>query len=164
MDVGLVACSRIKTERPAPACELYCSPLFRAARLFAEQHHGRGRWMILSARYGLVDPQRMLEPYDQTLRQMSQLECRAWGERVASELARQFPADTTYWLYAGALYRQTLIQALPNPTRSPLVGLRIGQQLAWYRRASRSDEQPRANETPGAEQGAETPHPLPGSQ
>jgi hypothetical protein len=55
-DVGLVACSRTKLSRAAPARELYCSPLFRAARAYAERRYGRGRWLIVSARYGLVDP------------------------------------------------------------------------------------------------------------
>jgi hypothetical protein len=60
LDVGLVACSRLKADRPAPARELYVSPLFRAARAYAERRHGPGRWFILSAHHGLVDPDTVL--------------------------------------------------------------------------------------------------------
>ena len=31
LNVGVVACSRTKTDRPVPARDLYISPLFRAA-------------------------------------------------------------------------------------------------------------------------------------
>ncbi|MGI9149443.1 MAG: DUF6884 domain-containing protein [Chloroflexota bacterium] len=56
LHVGLVACSRAKADGPRPARQLYISPLFRAARACCERHYGR--WLILSALHGLVDPER----------------------------------------------------------------------------------------------------------
>jgi hypothetical protein len=63
LDIGLIACSRTKADRPSLARELYVSPLFRAARAYAERRHGPGQWLILSARYGLVDPDKVLAPH-----------------------------------------------------------------------------------------------------
>jgi len=37
--IGLVACSRTKADHDVPARELYVSPLFRAARQYAENHY-----------------------------------------------------------------------------------------------------------------------------
>jgi hypothetical protein len=134
LHIGLVACSRTKLSRPAPARELYVSPLFRAARAYAERHYGPGRWLILSALHGLVDPETVLAPYDLNLRQLSDREREAWGNRVAVELTDRFPAGTVLWFHAGALYRDTIASVVPHQVRFPLTGLAIGQQLAWYRR------------------------------
>src|SRR4051794_31909245 len=51
LDIGLVACRMSKAYRPLPACDLYVSPLFRAARAYAERRYGPEDWLILSARH-----------------------------------------------------------------------------------------------------------------
>jgi hypothetical protein len=101
--IGLIACSRTKADRPVPARELYLSPLFRAARAYAERRYGPGRWLILSARYGLVKPDHVVAPYDLSLRQLTSREREAWGDRIAIELTDRFPACTVLWFHAGAL-------------------------------------------------------------
>ena len=99
LDIGLVACSRTKADRPVPARELYLSPLFRAARKYAENRYGLGQWLILSARYGLVDPDQVLAPYDLSLRQLTARQREAWGDRIAIELTDRFPAGTVLWFH-----------------------------------------------------------------
>jgi hypothetical protein len=84
MDIGLVACSRLKADRPLPARELYVSPLFRAARAYAERRYGSECWLILSAKHGLVDPETVLAPYDVTLRQLSAANARPGVTRSPS--------------------------------------------------------------------------------
>jgi hypothetical protein len=132
LHVGLVACSRAKAEQRAPARELYLSPLFRAARAYAERRYAQ--WFVLSARHGLVDPDTVLEPYDLSLRQLSARDREQWGNRVAVELTDRFSAGTVLWFHAGALYRDSIAPAVSHRVRFPLAGLGIGQQLAWYRR------------------------------
>ncbi len=134
LHIGLVTCSRTKADHDVPARELYVSPLFRAAREYAERHYGPGHWFILSARHGLVDPDTVLAPYDLSLRQLSPDEREAWGDRVAVELTDRFPAGTVLWFHAGALYRAAIAPVVPHQVRFPLAGLCIGEQLAWYRR------------------------------
>lgn len=134
LQVGLVACSRAKANRPVTARELYVSPLFRAASAYAERNYGSGRWLILSARYGLVDPDRILSPYDLSLRQLTDRQREAWGDRIAIELTDRFPAGTVLWFHAGALYRNAIAPVVLHQVRFPLAGLRIGEQLAWYHR------------------------------
>ena len=143
-NIGLVACSRTKADHAAPARELYVSPLFRAAREYAEHHYGRGHWFILSARHGLVDPDAVLAPYDLSLRQLSPNEREAWGDRVAVKLTDRFPAGTVLWFHAGALYRDAIAPVVPHQVRFPLVGLGIGEQLAWYRRHAAALEEGRS--------------------
>jgi hypothetical protein len=133
LNIGLVACARTKADHPTAARDLYVSPLFRAARAYAERRYGADHWLILSARHGLVDPDTILEPYDLSLYQLGVREREAWGDRVAIELTDRFPAGTVLWFHAGALYRDAIASVVAHEVRFPVAGLRIGEQLAWYR-------------------------------
>ncbi len=141
LHIGLLACSRTKADRPSLARELYVSPLFRAARAYAERRYGPGQWLILSARYGLVDPDQVLAPYDLSLRQLTARQREAWGDRIAIELTDRFPAGTVLWFHAGALYRKAIAPVVVHQVRFPLATLGIGQQLAWYRQHASAPEQ-----------------------
>lgn len=137
--IGIVACSKAKLPRPAPACDLYTSPLFRAARTYCEATYDR--WFILSAKYGLVLPYEEIEPYDVTLAGMTRAERLNWLEKVGSRSSRLRLHDVVkeggrIYVHAGKLYREPF---RPEAIVVPLEGLGIGQQLAWYaaRRAER---------------------------
>ena len=68
----VVPCGAAKLDRPAPARELYTGTMFRhtwanavrCAELDEAAGLGPARVLILSAKYGLVDPEQILEPYD----------------------------------------------------------------------------------------------------
>ena len=134
-NIGLVACCDAKASTPCQARDLYISPLFRAARDFAERSYTG--WLILSAKHGVLQPTATVEPYDVALGQLAAAQRREWGERTAAQLVvilwdlRQW----TFELHAGVHYRDALVPHLPYWS-APLAGLRIGQQLAWYRRHS----------------------------
>jgi hypothetical protein len=68
--VYVVPCGKTKVwdkhpdRGPAPAREVYVGPLATAARRYAERFHS-GRWVILSARHGLLAPDDVvLGPYE----------------------------------------------------------------------------------------------------
>lgn len=63
--VGLLGRASQKLRCPAPARELYVSPLFKKASVYAEQTCDR--WYVLSAKHGLVHPDVVLELYDMRL-------------------------------------------------------------------------------------------------
>src|ERR1700683_3595000 len=81
--VTLVACCGPKLAEPAPAADLYVSALFKKARTYAEQ---RGRWFILSALHGLLDPSTVIDPYDVTLKKMPAQKRREWGQKVREQM------------------------------------------------------------------------------
>jgi hypothetical protein len=126
--IGLISCTKAKLKRPAPARELYsASDLFKKAAAYCAAN--LDGWFVLSAKYGLVEPDRALEPYDVTLKAMSSSERRRWGMRAAEQL-RQL-GDVALEAHAGAYYVQPLLDAgvvLDNPLR----GLSIGQRKRWY--------------------------------
>jgi hypothetical protein len=64
MTLGIVACSSKKMPTPCPAWLLYsASPSFSQCFLAARQDCGLVR--ILSGRHGLIDPKKIIAPYDQ---------------------------------------------------------------------------------------------------
>lgn len=134
--VGLVGCVKRSLTRAAPARDLYVSPLFLGRRAFVERTCDR--WYILSALHGLIEPDRVVEPYDRTLKDASLAECRAWSARVVEELQRHLGtlAGVTFAIHAGAEYREFgLRQGLERAgarVEVPTEELRMGEQLAFY--------------------------------
>lgn len=132
--VGLIACTRRKLEGAHPARELYgASPLFRAARDYADRHYQR--WYVLSAAYGVVSPDTPLPAYEATLARMSPADRRGWALGVLHALLTLEGLEPIYCFHAGRLYREplaTLLRRNGARVEAPLEGLQIGQQLAWY--------------------------------
>ena len=132
----LVSCVAKKRPHPAPAKDLYTSPWFLKARGFVE---AKGwPWFILSAKYGLVDPQEEIAPYDETLNTMSKAERCRWAREVLNALEPHLSGVCSVVFLAGAKYREFLEPALANREIDVLVPMRrlpIGKQLAWLSRA-----------------------------
>jgi len=137
MRIGLVACVGLKREIASPARELYSSPLFLKSRAWVEAHCDC--WYVLSAKYGLVAPEELIETYGVALRRMTASQCRDWAVRVYGQLGSAGllrAAHTFVWL-AGAKYRNYLSRLMSDERQeNPLEGLRIGEQLHWLDGAS----------------------------
>lgn len=112
MDVGLIACCKTKRPRPCQARELYVSPLFLAARRWISRPGRCDEWAILSAKHGLVDPARVLAPYELDLRRLSEEEKRQWVEQVQLAIRTRWEPTTTRFI---AVLGRTYIRALPFP-------------------------------------------------
>jgi hypothetical protein len=134
-DLVLVGCVKAKLRHPAPAQDLYTSPLFREERAYAEACGVP--WFILSAEHGLVRPDTVLEPYDLRLSKTTPAYRRAWGARVVDQLISEVGslAGKRIEVHAGSAYTD----AIRNDLRShgahveePLSGLTMGKRLAWY--------------------------------
>ena len=126
--VGLVSCSKAKLATPAPARQMYSpSDLFRKASAYCALHCDE--WYILSAKYGLVDPEKTLEPYDVTLKKMNADQKRHWGRTVADQIRAIGPAELE--IHAGKDYAQPLVDAGPS-LQNPLAGLSLGFRKKWY--------------------------------
>lgn len=130
--VYLVSCVSQKREYACVARDLYISDLFRKARRFTEA--SGCQWFILSAEYGLVTPGQVIAPYERTLNKMRATDRRAWGERVAAQLAEAVPDLSLVVFLAGKRYREFLASHLASrgvEVSVPMKGLRIGEQLRW---------------------------------
>jgi hypothetical protein len=138
--ICLVSCVSQKAEEASRARDLYTSPLFRKAREIAGREYDR--WYILSAEYGLVNPDTVIKPYDKTLLHMDAEERRRWAEDIFRDLERCTSPEDEITFFAGAKYRENLAPLLTergNNINVPMQGLGIGKQLSWLtRRAERT--------------------------
>ena len=135
--IALISCVKKKQEVRSVARDLYISTFFRLTRTYAEEHSDA--WFILSAEYGVLHPDRVVEPYERTLNKMSRQERAAWGERVRNQLERVLPSGAQVCLLAGELYRQPVESFLRHRGHSVAVlmrGLGIGKQLHWLKVAT----------------------------
>jgi hypothetical protein len=88
---------------------------------------------VLSAKYGLVDLERGIEPYDKTLNEMSSQEIRKWAECVMSQIKKEAdPKEDEFIFLAGEKYRKYLLPQISN-YQIPLKGLKIGEQLQYLK-------------------------------
>jgi hypothetical protein len=134
-DVVLVGCVKQKLDHPAAARDLYISSLFRKERAYAEA--ARVRWLILSAKHGVVEPHDVLAPYDLQLSKTPAAYRRAWGERVLGQLESALGGlkDLTIEVHAGSAYVDPIrpgLRAAGAHLVEPLAGLSLGERLSWY--------------------------------
>jgi len=130
-----------KAAVPTQAAALYVSDWFKKARYYVEATGAP--WFILSAEHGLVHPESVISPYEKTLNQMGIAERRAWANKVVTQMQTQLPPCDEIVVFAGARYREFLMDYLQRRAKQvvvPLEGLRIGEQLSWFsrKRAARS--------------------------
>ncbi len=142
----VVGCGKLKLDRAAPAAELYVGPLFKAARAYAEANSDA--WCIMSALYGILEPDRVVEPYNVSFQSLDKI---TRGDRArmirhqfqASPYCRhvQRVADPTtrrgfreisprVVVLAGEDYVDALAEYKPE---TPLRGLGIGERLRWFK-------------------------------
>ena len=97
----------------------------------------REPWFILSAKYGLVHPEQVIEPYDLTLNSMGVTDRRLWSERVMAQIQPHLNDVRSVVFLAGQKYRKFLepeVASLGVTVQVPMKGLSIGRQLNWLDR------------------------------
>ena len=130
--VGLVSCVSRKGAQATEARDLYESPLFTKARKYVEERCDT--WYILSAKFGLVGPTQVIDPYEETLNTKSRAEREEWAQRVWKTLSSQLHADDHVVILAGKRYREYLVPLIIKrgcTLEVPMEGLAIGKQLQW---------------------------------
>ena len=142
--VGLIGCVKSKKATPAPARELYTSALFKGRLSYVEA--SCDRWFILSAEHGLVAPDRILAPYDVTLKGASAVRRREWTVQVLAQLTTELGdlGGRAFEVHAGADYLAggllTELRLRGAAVELPTQGLGMGRQLAFYRDAARGGD------------------------
>lgn len=137
--VVLISCTSKKLGTRAQAKDLYTSPLFRLNFAYANSLRPDAI-LILSAKYGLVDPEKEIDPYDVTLNDMSPNEIQAWASLVERRLRQYFDFQQNHFIFlAGANYRKHLIPYLSS-YEVPMEGLSIGRQLQYLKRQLNEQE------------------------
>jgi cytoplasmic iron level regulating protein YaaA (DUF328/UPF0246 family) len=85
--VVLLSCVKSKRDHRCRARDMYTSPLFQKMMAYAERLHPT-RLFIMSAKYGLLNPDDFIDPYELTLKKMNTVERHAWRKRYSSPCAK----------------------------------------------------------------------------
>ena len=140
--VYLVSCGKYKTSCAAPARDLYTGALFIKSRQYAE---ATGLpWQILSAKHGLLSPEAIIAPYEQSLKSANAKERKRWAEMVEEQLKLAFPMLDTVVFLAGkdySLLLSTFLNYRYIKTVDLLQGLALGKRLEWLNEANHAAQQ-----------------------
>ncbi len=131
--IVLISCASKKRNYKSRAKDLYISPLFQKNLAYAQKLKP-DMIFVLSAKYGLVDLDREIEPYNLTLNNMSASEIKVWAEKVLKQLSEQANLQQDYFVFlAGEKYRKYLTPYISS-FGVPMEGMPIGKQLQYLGR------------------------------
>ena len=132
--IVLISCVSQKLAHPAVPARLYVSAWFRHALRYA-QSLKPDKIFVLSAKYGLVAEDDIIQPYDETLNRKGRQEIRVWGRMVLEQLRMKVDLDADEFVFlAGERYRSPLLASIRKHS-IPLEGMRIGKQLQFLKNA-----------------------------
>ncbi|MBM3234223.1 hypothetical protein FJZ19_03960 [Candidatus Pacearchaeota archaeon] len=132
MKIVLIACSSKKLGEKAKAGNIYSSNLFRLNLKYAKSLNA-DRIFVISAKHGLLELEKEIEPYNETLNRMKIEERKAWSEKVLEKLKNVSDLEKDEIIFlAGKKYREFLIPEIKN-FKVPLEGLGIGKQLKFLK-------------------------------
>jgi hypothetical protein len=132
--VVLLSCTKSKLSHKAPAQELYsASPMFQKTLEYGKSLDP-DKMFILSAKHHLVPLDKVLEPYDKTLKDMPGDEKEKWGEITVKQMVNNgidLKKDKFIFL-TGNEYSKPLTKYIPLSNISmPMAGKRLGERLKW---------------------------------
>lgn len=130
--IVLISCVSKKLSHKVKARNLYISPLFKYNLKYAESLNP-DKIFILSAKFGLLNLEKQIAPYEKTLNKMSTEENKRWAANVISQLRNVADLDRDKFIFlAGAKYRRHLISYIKN-FEIPFEGFTIGKQLKYLK-------------------------------
>ena len=128
--IVLISCASKKLNHRSEAKLLYISTLFKKSLEYAELIP-HDQIFILSAKHRLLDPNRIINPYDQTLNKMESVERKKWAFEVLNQLKKVSDIrKDEFVILAGNKYSEFFAPDITNK-KIPLAGKRIGKQLQW---------------------------------
>ena len=126
--IVLISCVSQKRSSRAKPEDLYISALFKKNLAYARRLNPEAIY-VLSAKYGLVDLETEIYPYNLTLNTMSAEEIRGWAKSTLAQLSQVADLQQDHFvILAGMKYRKYLIPGLAS-YEIPMEGLPIGKQL-----------------------------------
>lgn len=128
--IVLISCVKKKLPHKAKAERLYISPLFKGYLQYARNLNPDSIF-ILSAKHGLLELDREIEPYNSTLKDMSSDQVRAWADVVLEKLKQVADLQSDHFIVlAGEKYRKFLVPYLAS-IEVPFQRVSFGKQLQY---------------------------------
>jgi len=137
--IVLISCVGKKLPYKAKAQDLYISSLFRKALQYAKSLDPDNIF-ILSAKYGLLKLDKMVEPYDKTLNKMRSNGIKEWANSILNQLKKATDLNNDEFIFlAGNNYRKFLLPHIKH-YNIPMQVLSIGRQLQWLTKRNETNK------------------------
>ena len=138
MKIGIVGCSKTKAEQSCKAKDMFRgSTSFRYRVKYAEKY--LDDWMVLSAKYGLIHKDKIIDPYSLTLPNKNGTRNPIYHKEpiLDSEYMNGWNAVVTKQIFSLKaipvyLAGKSYWQGLPRG-ETPLLNMRFGTQLKWLK-------------------------------
>lgn len=112
--IALIACVKEKKSEPCAAREMYISQSFKAWMNYAESW-GSNQIYILSGKYGLLELEDKIAPYDVNLNMANYAERKSWSLEVVQKLSDKAAlTEDHFLLLANSIYSEYLIPHLKH--------------------------------------------------
>jgi hypothetical protein len=106
----IITCGKKKIPQKAKAIDLYTGSYFIAMRDWARiQVEKDENIYILSARYGLINAETEIEPYEQKLGEVGSVSRETVKNQLSDEITKK-----EIWFVGGKAYKDFLIPLIPN--------------------------------------------------
>lgn len=128
----LISCGAKKEKTPQRAEDLYIGGYFKKTLLYAKylSKKNNAEIFILSAKYGVLELNEIIKPYDLTLNNKSKKHKKAWSYKVITQLQYKIKKTDKIIFLAGVNYIKYLKMYYKN-YEEPLQGLGIGKRLKF---------------------------------
>ena len=138
--VILVQCGKKKLKQKAKAKDLYIGDLFKKSYRYA-QLLKPDNILILSAKYDLLNPEKIIEPYDETLNNKSSDEIKKWSTKVITALKEKIDLEKDeIIILAGNNYYKYLLPYISN-YKLPLGTFSLGPRKSFLKKQIEEYEQ-----------------------
>lgn len=130
--IVLLSCTKSKLNKPSPAQDLYsASPMFKRTLEYGKSLKP-DKMYILSAKHHLVPLNKVLAPYDKTLKNMSAENKEKWAKETVKQMKSSgLNLDKDNFIFlAGSEYIKPLIPYIKH-IEDPMKGKRLGERLKW---------------------------------
>lgn len=126
----ILSCTKKKLDHPAPATELYQGDMFKKAQIWISRN--KFDELIISAKYGLVEPNEILEPYDKQLKTKS--DARSIQQKIVPKLKEYLKNKKAIVIIMGNIYVEALKPALEGLKMIPVYRLESKNGIFDYKK------------------------------
>ena len=138
--IALIGCVKTKLNVSGiRARDIYISPLFKKSVKFIESQKYED-WFILSAKYGLIEKEKIIDTYELTLSSFSINELKNWSQKIYCEI-KDRKLDNLYF-YCGSLYHNKFLLNLLQKDNIqyylPLEKMSLGQRLSFFNKMNKN--------------------------
>lgn len=126
--IGVINCGKQKQQKQCRAGDMYTSSFFKMNLEHAKSQCKKV--VILSAKYGVLELDDIIQPYDLALATFDKTKIKKWAIRTNRQLRYRIGKDQTFYCLASNKYK-TALNGLD--VIDPLIGLDLYKRTKWLK-------------------------------